>query len=108
MTSLLEPQKSIVRVIARRTLREFWERHPDAKGSIESWYKRVHQEDWPTPDSVAALWPRASIVGRDRVVFRIKGNDYRLVVSVFYRGGLVFIRFVGTHAEYDRIDVEKV
>ena len=55
-----------------------------------------------------AAWPRASIVGSDRVVFRIKGNDYRLVVSVFYPGGQVYIRFVGTHSEYDSIDVEDV
>ena len=97
-----------MRIIAKSTLRAFWERHPDAKGPLESWHKRVQQEDWQTPDGVTALWPRASIVGRDRVVFRIKGNDYRLVVSVFYRGGQVFVKFVGTHAEYDQIDVEKV
>ena len=97
-----------MRIISKRTLREFWERHPDARGPLESWHRRVQEEDWSTPERVAALWPRASIVGRDRIVFRIKGNDYRLVVSVFYRGGLVYVKFVGTHAEYDQVDAEEV
>ena len=97
-----------MRVIAKRTLRQFWERHSDAKEPLEWWYKRVQGEDWATPAGVVALWPRASIVGRDRVIFRIKGNDYRMVVRVFYPGRQVFIRFVGTHAEYNRIDAEEV
>ena len=97
-----------MRVISRRKLREFWERHPDARESLDWWYRRVKGEDWVSPGDVIELWPRASIVGRDRVVFRFKGGDYRLVVRVFYPGGQVYVRFVGTHAEYDGIDAEEV
>ena len=97
-----------MRIYSKRTLREFWERHPDAERALDEWYRRARREDWASPTSVTALWSRASIVGRDRVVFRIKGNDYRLVVRVFYPGRQVFIRFIGTHAEYDRINAEEV
>ena len=97
-----------MRIYSKRTLREFWERHSDAVGALDEWYRRARREDWVSPASVTALWSRASIVGRDRVVFRIKGNDYRLVVRVFYPGRQVFIRFIGTHAEYDRINAEAV
>ncbi len=98
----------VVRIIAKRTLREFWERHPNAKQPLASWYDRVRRTDWDTPANVRAQFPKASIVGSNRAVFRIKGNTYRLVVEINYVRGLVFIRFIGTHAEYDRIDVEEV
>ena len=97
-----------MRIYSKRTLREFWERHPDAERALDEWYRRARREDWSNPASVTALWSRASTVGHDRVVFRIKGNDYRLVVRVFYPGRQVFIRFIGTHAEYDRINAEEV
>lgn len=97
-----------MRIIAKRRLREFWERHPDAKGPLENWYARVRRDKWATPASVTAKYPRASLVGGDRVVFNVKGNDYRLVVAIDYANEIVFIRFIGTHAEYDRIRVEEV
>ena len=97
-----------MRILSRRTLREFWALHPDAREPLETWYQRVNREKWPTPAVLLELWPRASIVGQDRAVFRIKGNDYRLVARIFYPGGEVYIRFVGTHAQYDRINVEEV
>ncbi len=97
-----------MRIIAKRTLREFWERHPDARLPLEHWYAEVRRADWDTPGQVTRQWPRASIVGRNRVVFRIKGNQYRLVVEVFYPGRQVYIRFIGTHAEYDRINAAEV
>ena len=97
-----------MRILSRKTLREFWVRHADAKEPLDWWFRRVQGEDWATPADVIALWPRASIVGRDRVVFRIKGGDYRLVVRVFYPGRQVYVRFIGTHAEYDGIDAEEV
>jgi mRNA interferase HigB len=90
-----------MRVIAKKTLREFWIRHPDAEGPLLAWYREVESEDWDSPASVA------SFVG-DRIVFNIKGNKYRLVVRVSYPFRLVYIRFVGTHAEYDDIDVKEV
>ena len=97
-----------MRIIAKRRLREFWERHPDAKVPLENWYARVRRDDWDTSARVTQHYPRASLIGSDRVVFRLKGNDYRLVVAVDYGHKTVFIRFIGTHAEYNRIQVEEV
>ena len=97
-----------MRIIAKRTLREFWERHPDARSSLEFWYEQARSADWSTPYQVTQQWPRASIVGATRVVFRLKGNDYRLVVDIFFPGRKMYIRFIGTHAEYDRINVAEV
>jgi mRNA interferase HigB len=97
-----------MRVIAKRSLREFWQRHPEAEGPLLAWYREVQQADWDTPAKVKEKYRNASIVGRNRVVFNIKGNDYRVVVHVNYPYRVVYIRFVGTHAEYDRIDVKEV
>ena len=97
-----------MRILSRLTLREFWARHRDAKEPLLIWYQRVQGEDWTTPADLQEHWPRASIVGRDRAVFRIKGNDFRLVVGVFYLGREVYVRYVGTHADYNRIIVEEV
>lgn len=97
-----------MRVIALRTLREFWERHPDARVALQAWYADAKQAGWRSPDDVKRIYRNASVIGGNRLVFNIKGNAYRLVVAVNYEHGLVFIRFVGTHADYDRIDVEKV
>lgn len=97
-----------MRVIAKKTLRDFWERHPDTEESLLSWYREVEHEDWDTPAKVKQRYPSASIIGDNRVVFNIKGNRYRLVVKVNYPARIVRIRFVGTHADYDRIKVEEV
>ncbi|MDE2817457.1 MAG: type II toxin-antitoxin system HigB family toxin [Chloroflexota bacterium] len=97
-----------MRIIAKRTLREFWERHSNAEGPLRAWYDRVKKQDWDTPARVKEHFPDASILPNYRVVFRIKHNDYRLVVRVFYPGRAVYIRFVGTHAEYNRIHAEEV
>ena len=97
-----------MRIIAKRTLREFWQRHPDAKVPLETWYEQTAKAEWETPAQVVQESPRASIISATRVVFRIKGNDYRLVVDIFYPGRRIYIRFIGTHAEYDRIDAAEV
>ncbi|MEW5982781.1 MAG: type II toxin-antitoxin system HigB family toxin [Acidobacteriota bacterium] len=97
-----------MRIVAKRTLREFWQRHPDAEESLLAWYREVLQEDWDGPAKVKAKYRNASIIGDNRVVFNIKGNDYRLVVKINYPHRVVYIRFVGSHAEYDRINVEDV
>ena len=97
-----------MRIIAKRTLREFWKRHPNAEEPLLAWYREVEQEDWDTPAKVKAKYRSASIVGGNRVVFNIKGNDYRLVVKINYAYRVVYVRFVGTHAEYDAVDVEEV
>ncbi len=97
-----------MRIIAKKALREFWQVHPDAEEPLLAWYREVAQEDWDTPARIKEKYKSASIVGGNRVVFNIKGNNYRLVVRINYRYRVVYIRFVGTHAEYDRIDVEEV
>ena len=97
-----------MRIIAKRALREFWERYPDAREPLLAWYREVEREDWDTPAKVKLKYRNASIVGGNRVVFNIKGNDYRLVVRINYAYRVVYVRFVGTHAEYDAIDVEEV
>jgi mRNA interferase HigB len=97
-----------MRIIARRTLREFWEAHPDAEEPLRTWYTYVRQADWQTPSDVKSIFRTASFVGNDRVVFNIKGNRYRLVVVVVYRHHAVYIRFIGTHREYNDINVATV
>ena len=97
-----------MRIIAKKTLRDFWQLHADAEGPPKAWHYLASREQWESPDRVRQLYPRASIVGADRVVFRLKGGDYRLVVRVFYPAGIVYIRFIGTHAEYDRINAGEV
>jgi mRNA interferase HigB len=93
-----------MRIIARRTLREFWEKHPDARQSLQAWYADVKRADWKTPAEIKAIYRTASFIAHHRVAFNIKGNQYRLIVVVQYEYGIVYIRFVGTHQEYDKID----
>ncbi len=97
-----------MRIIANGTLRDFWGLFPDAEESLLAWYREVEKEDWDTPAKVKAKYGNASIVGDNRVVFNIKGNDYRLVVKINYEYRVVYVRFVGTHAKYDKINVEEV
>ena len=97
-----------MRVIARRALRTFWEEHPEAEGPLRAWSKEVERADWTTPAQIRDRFPRASIVRDNRVVFDIGGNRFRLVAWVNYRQRAVYIKWLGTHSEYDRIDVETV
>ncbi|MCC6812263.1 MAG: type II toxin-antitoxin system HigB family toxin [Deltaproteobacteria bacterium] len=97
-----------MRIIAKKTLREFWEQHPDAEEPLLAWHKEVEQEDWDTPAKVKLKFGSASILADSRVVFNIKGNDYRLIVRINYAFRVVYVRFVGTHEEYDEIDAEEV
>lgn len=99
-----------MRVIAKRALRVFWERPGcgDAKAPLQSWHEEVRRSKWASPHAVKSRYPTASTVGRNRVVFNIGGNKYRLVVEMQYRAGIAWVKFVGTHAEYDRINVESV
>ena len=94
-----------MRIIALRALRDFWERHADAEQPLRAWYHDARRADWRTPMDIKRVYANASVVGENRVVFNIKGNDYRLVVMVRYDNGLMLIRFVGTHGQYDNIDV---
>ena len=99
-----------MRLIAKSTLVKFWS-HPettDARASLQSWHDEVLKANWKTPQDVKAQYRSASICGNNRVVFNIAGNKYRLVVEMQYRAGIAWVKFVGTHARYDQIDVEKV
>ena len=91
-----------MRIIAKKTLREFWQRHSDAEEPLLAWYREVKQADWDTPATLKEMYGNASIVGDNRVIFNIKGNDYRLVVKINYQYRVVYIRFVGTHARVRR------
>ena len=103
-----------VRVIARRTLREFADSlrgskdHRAVKSALDAWFHEVVRADWEGPAAVLRSYANASIVGSDRVVFNIKGNSYRLVVAIKYGFRLVFIKWIGAHSEYDKIDVKTV
>jgi len=96
----------VVHVISRKRLVEFWEEHPDAKGPLSAWFQELKKAKWSDTAEVKRRYSTASFVGNDRIVFNIKGNKYRLIVR--YRPPVVFIRFVGTHAEYDRVDAATV
>lgn len=97
-----------MRIIALSTLRAFWDRHPGAEASLRAWYALASRADWRTPRDIKAAYRNASFTANNRVVFNIKGNDYRLVVAVRYDRGLMYVRFVGTHQQYDKVDVETV
>lgn len=97
-----------MRILARRTLREFWQRHADAEQPLRAWYHDIRKADWASPADVKRVYANASIVGENRIVFNIGGNKYRLVVAVNYPYRICYVRFVGTHKAYDRIDVATV
>lgn len=95
-------------IIKLQPLREFIAAYPDARPSLSQWIKTVEQADWGTPNDLKAVYPSASLVGNDRVVFNIGGNKYRLVVLIIYRVRTVFVRFVGPHRAYDQVDVTTI
>lgn len=97
-----------MRIIARRTLREFWEKHSDVEDALKAWCQDVGVAKWKTPEDVKNVYASASVVANNRVVFNIKGNHYRLIAAVNYGYGIVYIRFIGTHREYDKIDAATV
>ena len=103
-----------MRVIARRTLREFLQSraghkdHAALKAALEAWFDEVRKARWKSTADVKRLYATASVVTADRIVFNIKGNDYRLVASVDFEKGIVWIKWIGTHREYDKIDVKEV
>ena len=97
-----------MKVIAVGTLRDFWARHPDAEQPLKAWYDEAKHAVWRTPQDIRQRYASASFVGHNRVVFNIKGNDYRLVVAVVYKAGALFIKFVSTHEDHEQINVETV
>jgi mRNA interferase HigB len=97
-----------MRIISRRILREFWEKHPDAGIPLQTWFHDVERAVWTSPADIKAVYRNASFLANNRVAFNIKGNHYRLVVLAVYTPSVVYIRFVGTHEEYDRIDATTI
>jgi mRNA interferase HigB len=99
-----------MRVIAKSSLKKFWERpaYADAQGPLHSWYEEALRAKWRRPQDIKDQFASASICGNDRVVFNVGGNKYRLVVEVQYQAGIVWVKFIGTHSQYDRIKVETV
>lgn len=97
-----------LRVIAKKTLREFWEKHSDSKQQLKSWYQETSNVEWKNTKEIKKEYPSASFLTDNRVVFNIKGNSYRLIVKINYDYHMVWIRFIGTHAEYDKIDATKI
>ena len=97
-----------MQIVAITTLQTFWEKHPDAKVSLQAWYALASRAGWKSPSDIKAAYRHASFIAYERVVFNIKGNDYRLVVLVRYGQGLMFIRFVGSHSQYNKIDVSTI
>jgi mRNA interferase HigB len=97
-----------VHVVARRTLKEFYEKHKDAQGSLEAWYYELKHAEWKSPADIKKHYRSASVLRDSRIVFNTSGNKYRLVVKVNYPTQTVFIRFIGTHKEYDRINAEVI
>jgi mRNA interferase HigB len=93
-----------MRVIARRVLVGFWGDHSEAKVSLERWYTLVRAAQWSSTDDVQHAAPKAKVLNRDRVRFEVAGGNYRLVAAFDFRRQIVFVKFVGTHTEYDRID----
>jgi mRNA interferase HigB len=98
----------VMRVISRRTLQDFYERHAAARAPLEAWFHEAKAATWKTPRDISAKYPSADFLTGNRVVFDIAGNHYRLVVRIHYNTGIVFVRFIGTHATYDRIDATTV
>lgn len=97
-----------MRVIARRTLREFWTDHADSEQPLKAWYREVSKANWKNINELKVDFPSASILKDNRIVFNIKGNTYRLIVKMNFDYQMCWIRFIGTHAEYDKINGNEV
>lgn len=97
-----------MRVIAKRTLREFWEKHRDCEQQLKSWFREAEQAEWNNPNEILAEYPNARIIENNRAIINIKGNRYRLIIKINFKFGMVWIRFIGTHAEYDKIDPKMI
>lgn len=95
-------------MLKKKTLSSFWDIHPDAEQALKAWHAEAKNAHWKTPDDIKHRFRSADFLADNRVIFNIKGNDYRLVVKIHYNTGTIFIRFIGTHAEYDKTDVEKI
>ena len=96
------------RILAKSTLKEYWEAHPDTEQYLKTWYDTAMNADWKTPADVKQTYANASILKNSRIVFNVKGNSYRLIAKFNFEKQWIFIRFIGTHSEYDKIDAETI
>ena len=97
-----------MKIFSRGTLRDFWEKHADAKETLMSWYREINKSNWHSINELKLIYPNASILRDNRIVFNIKGNHYRLVAKINFDYQLCLIRFVGTHSEYDKINANDI
>lgn len=97
-----------MRIISKSTLRTFWTKHKNCEEQLKSWYREAEEARWKGPRDIKRDYTAASFLPDNRVVFNIKGNNYRLVVKINYDYGIVWIRFVGTHGQYDKINASKI
>ena len=97
-----------MRIIAKKILRDFWNTHPDSEQQLKSWYQETLKAEWTGPRQIKKEYPTASFLADNRVVFNIKGNHYRLIVKISYDYQMVWIRFIGTHAEYDKVKAKTI
>lgn len=97
-----------MRVIAVKTLKEYWIKFPQAKQALLSWYEEVETASWGSPNELKSQYGNASIITEKRVVFNIHGNSFRLVVDIEYRLKIVFVVWFGTHKQYDSVDAKKI
>lgn len=97
-----------MRIFNKSAIEFYAKAHAPARESLRSWYAEAIEATWATPEQVKAQFPKASIIANNRVVFDIAGNGYRLIVSMNYKFQSAYIKFFGTHAEYDRIDAASV
>ena len=97
-----------MRIISRKLLREFWRDHPDAEKPLRAWFADTKQAHWRSPIAIKQIYKNVSIVANNRVIFNIKGNEYRLVVAINYDYEIVYVRFIGSHKGYDKINVTTI
>lgn len=97
-----------MRIIAKKTLRDFWVSHADSEQALKSWYRETEKTEWQNKNDLKKDYPNASILKDNRIVFNIKGNRYRLIVKFNFEFQICWIRFVGTHADYDKIDANNI
>lgn len=97
-----------MRIITKKTLKIFWEEHPDCEQSLLSWFKVAKKAKWSDFNEVKSQFGSCKVIGRDRIVFKIKGNNYRLIVKITFVNQIIWIRFIGTHPEYDKIDAKTI
>ncbi|MBX2893983.1 MAG: type II toxin-antitoxin system HigB family toxin [Cyclobacteriaceae bacterium] len=96
-----------MRILSKKTLKDYWLKHANCRKELEEWHAVASRAEWRTPRDVKEIYPKASIVGNNRVVFDM-GSNFRLVVKLAYKAQICYIRFIGTHSEYDKINVETI